>query len=76
MENINMVNIYINGEIFIYPEQLYNTEEIELNKIDEYNIYFICYINKLRITNVDNKKCTINIIDEYTCKNYLINIKT
>lgn len=68
MENINMVNIYINGEIFIYPEQLYNTEEIELNKIDEYNIYFICYINKLRITNVDNKKCTINIIDEYTCK--------
>ena len=75
MENINIVNIYITGEIFIYPEQLYNTEEIELNKIDEYNIYFICYINKLRITNVDNKKCTINIIDEYTCKNYLINIK-
>ena len=37
MENINMAIIYINGEIFIYPEQLYNTEEIELNKITRLN---------------------------------------
>ncbi|MEB7675195.1 hypothetical protein [Staphylococcus equorum] len=75
MNNVNLSEIYVNGEAFIYPEQLYNTEEIQSDRINDFNLYFICYVNALRVVNIDNNMFTIEIEDKSTDKSYFINIK-
>lgn len=75
MNNVNLAEIYVNGEAFIYPEQLYNAEEIQSDRINDFNLYFICYVNALRVINIDNNMFTIEIEDKSTDKRYFINIK-
>ncbi|MCG1061594.1 hypothetical protein K4R20_03790 [Staphylococcus epidermidis] len=74
MNNVSLVSLYINGEVFMYPEQIYNSEELSLDNIEKFNLYFICNINKLRVINIDNSTYTIEIWDENKGKSYLIKI--